>query len=154
MFFKIESWNLQHLFEKEFRETSQNFDSIRQQIQNMQIKIFWMSWNFARIHKIFNQRDAESFSFLSWKKSFIPKKKSNLGRSLYLGQESSNRWRFAVPIFREGFGYHTGRFLYRSTTMGWNSFWRSILILYLWYYNTLLSTNLSQIQTSYFRTIN
>ena len=27
LFFKIESWNFQHLFEKEFRETSQNFNS-------------------------------------------------------------------------------------------------------------------------------
>jgi hypothetical protein len=30
--------------------------------------------------------------------------KYDLGRSLYIGQESSNRWRFAVQIFREGFG--------------------------------------------------
>ena len=27
LFFKIESWNFQHLFEKRFRETSQNFNS-------------------------------------------------------------------------------------------------------------------------------
>ena len=27
LFFKVESWNFQHLFEKEFRETSQNFNS-------------------------------------------------------------------------------------------------------------------------------
>ena len=27
LFFKIESWQIQHLFEKEFRETSQNFNS-------------------------------------------------------------------------------------------------------------------------------
>ena len=38
-FFKIESGNLQHLFEKEFRETLQNFNSIRQQIEKMEIKI-------------------------------------------------------------------------------------------------------------------
>ena len=30
LFFKIESWNFQHLFEKEFHETSQNFNSFRQ----------------------------------------------------------------------------------------------------------------------------
>ena len=29
LFFKIESWNCQHLFEKVFRETSQNFNDIR-----------------------------------------------------------------------------------------------------------------------------
>ena len=27
MFYQIKSWNFQHLFEKEFRETSQNFNS-------------------------------------------------------------------------------------------------------------------------------
>ena len=32
LFFKIESWNFQNKFEKEFRETSQNFNSIRQPI--------------------------------------------------------------------------------------------------------------------------
>jgi hypothetical protein len=35
-------------------------------------------------------------------KSFI-QKNYDFGRSLYIGQESSNRWRFVVPIFREGF---------------------------------------------------
>ena len=39
IFFKIESFNFQHLFEKEFRETSQNFNSIRQRIEKMKIKI-------------------------------------------------------------------------------------------------------------------
>ena len=42
--------------------------------------------------------------YLEKQKGFIPKKIYNLNRSLYIGQESSNRWRFAVPIFREGFG--------------------------------------------------
>ena len=42
--------------------------------------------------------------YLEKQKRFIPPKKYNLGRTLYIGQESSNRWRFAVPIFREGFG--------------------------------------------------
>ena len=70
LFYKIENWNFQHLFEKEFRETSQNFNSIRQPIEKMKITIVWiswMSWNFVRFHKIFFQTDAESFSFLSWK---------------------------------------------------------------------------------------
>ena len=39
LFIKIESWNFHHLFEKEFRETSQNFNSIRQQIEKMKITI-------------------------------------------------------------------------------------------------------------------
>ena len=70
LFYKIESWNFQHLFEKEFHETSQNFNSIRQPIEKMEITIVWMSWmswNFVRFHEILFQADAESFSFLSWK---------------------------------------------------------------------------------------
>ena len=70
LFFKIESRNFQNLFEKEFRETSQNFNSIRQPIEKMKITIVWMSWmswNFVRFHEILFQTDAESFSFLSWK---------------------------------------------------------------------------------------
>ena len=36
----------------------------------------WMSWNFARFHEIFYQRDAENFTFLSWQtKKFYSKKK-------------------------------------------------------------------------------
>ena len=44
---KIESWNIQHLFEKKICEISQNFNSIRQSIYNMEIS--WMSWNFVRL---------------------------------------------------------------------------------------------------------
>ena len=51
--------------------------------------------------------------YLEKQKSFIPKKIYNLGRSLYIGQESSNRWRFAVPIFREGFGFPVQKFPFR-----------------------------------------
>ena len=53
LFFKIESWNFQHLFEKEFCETSQNFNSIRQLMEQMKITIIWMSWmswHFVRFH--------------------------------------------------------------------------------------------------------
>ena len=31
------------------------------------MKVVQISWNFVRIHKILNQKDAENFSFLSWK---------------------------------------------------------------------------------------
>ena len=51
-------------------ESSQNFNSIRQQIEKIEIKIVWMSWmswNFVRFHEILFQTDAENFSFLSWK---------------------------------------------------------------------------------------
>ena len=73
MFFKIESWNFQNLFEKEFRETSQNFNSIRQPIEKMKITIVWMSWmswNFVRFHEILFQ----TAFYLEKQKSFIPKK--------------------------------------------------------------------------------
>ena len=76
LFFKIESWNFQHLFEKEFRETSQNFNSIRQPIEKMKITIVWiswMSWNFVRFHKIQFQTDAESFSLKNKKVLFLKK---------------------------------------------------------------------------------
>ena len=78
LFFKIESWNFQNLFEKEFRETSQNFNSIRQPIEKMKITIVWiswMSWNFVRFHEIQFQTDVESLSFyLEKQKCFIPNK--------------------------------------------------------------------------------
>ena len=56
-----------------------------------------------RFQEIVFQTVAQSFTFLEKQKSFIPKKKINLGQILYTGQESSKRWRFAVPIFQKGF---------------------------------------------------
>ena len=43
LFFKIESWNFQHLFEKEFLENLSKFQ-INQTTEKMEIKIVWMSW--------------------------------------------------------------------------------------------------------------
>ena len=79
LFFKIESWNFQVQFEIEFRETLQNFNSIRQPIENMETTIVWMSpmsSNFVRFHEILFQTDAmlKQLSILKNKKSFIPKK--------------------------------------------------------------------------------
>ena len=51
LFFKIESWNFQNLFENYFCETSQNFSSIRQPRKKIKVTIVWiswMSWNFLR----------------------------------------------------------------------------------------------------------
>ena len=70
LFFKIESWNFQHLFKKEFCETSQNvnsFSSFRQFLFPCFLSVVWLSWNFARFHQIQFQIEPESFSFLSWK---------------------------------------------------------------------------------------
>ena len=70
LFYKIESWNFQHLFEKEFRETSQNFNSFssfRQLLFSFFLSIVWLSWNFVKFLEILFQTDAENFSFLSCK---------------------------------------------------------------------------------------
>ena len=80
LFFKIESRNFQHLFKKEFLKPHKNFNSIRQ-IEKIEIGAF----------------------YLEKQKSFIAKK-YNLGRSF-----CSNRWHFAVPIFREGFSLKIGK---------------------------------------------
>ena len=70
LFFMIESWNFHHLFEKEFHETSQNFNSFssfRQLLFSFFLSVVWLSWNFVRFHEILFQTDGENFSFLSWK---------------------------------------------------------------------------------------
>ena len=58
LFFKIESWNFQHLFDLGFHETSQNsssFSSYRQLLFWFYLWVFWMSWNFVRFYEIVNQ---------------------------------------------------------------------------------------------------
>ena len=44
LFFKIQSWNFQQLFEREFRETSQNFKAIRQKIG--------INWNINCLYEL------------------------------------------------------------------------------------------------------
>ena len=61
-FFKIESWNCQHLFEKEFCETSQNFNKHRQPIKKMKITM-----NELYELKLCGVSQNSIFSFLSWK---------------------------------------------------------------------------------------
>ena len=63
-FFMMEIWNTKLLFEKESRETSQNFISIRWQIQNIEIKMVWMSWNFVRLIPLVSRT---SFTNICWK---------------------------------------------------------------------------------------
>ena len=54
MFFKINSWNFQHLFDLEFYETSQNFSSFREPIEKIKIKVVcelkWAQilWGFTK----------------------------------------------------------------------------------------------------------
>ena len=52
LFFKIESWNFEHLLEKMFRETSQKFNSIGQPIENMEIKIVYKELNKLKLYKV------------------------------------------------------------------------------------------------------
>ena len=74
LFFKIESWNFPHLFEKEFRETSQNFNSFslfRQLLFSFFISVEIL-WGFTKFY--FKQMLKVSAFYLEKQKSFIPKK--------------------------------------------------------------------------------
>ena len=87
LFFKIESWNFQHLFEKEVRETSQNFNSFSSFRQfHFNCSVVQLSWNCVRFHEIL-------FLNRCWKFHFSILKKFQ-------------QMAFAVPIFNEGFGTH------------------------------------------------
>ena len=94
MFFKIESWNFQHLFEKEFRETSQNFNSFRS---------FRHLSDWVEILRF--QKDTENFSFLSWKtkKGLFLKQIRAEPRVNWL-QYQNKPALFTDPIFSDGFG--------------------------------------------------
>ena len=75
VFFKIESWNFQHLFKIEFREISQNFNSFslfRQFLFSFFLLVVWLSWNFVRFNEI--QMLKVSAFYLEKQNSFIPKK--------------------------------------------------------------------------------
>ena len=78
LFFKIESWNFQHVFEKEFCETSQNFNSFssfRRFLFSVFLFVVWLSWNFVRFHEILLKQMLKiSVFYLEKQKSFIPKK--------------------------------------------------------------------------------
>ena len=75
LYFKIESWNFQYLFEIEFGETSKNcnsFSVFRQLLFSFFLMVVWLTWNFVRFHEILFQTDSERFRLLSWKKKFYP----------------------------------------------------------------------------------
>ena len=73
LFFKIESWNFQHLFENEFRETSQSFNSFRQLLCTFFLLVVWLSWNFVRFHKFKFQTEPQ-LSILKNKKVLFLRK--------------------------------------------------------------------------------
>ena len=78
LFFKIESWIFQHLFEIEFRETSQTFNSFRsfssfrQSLFLFCLAVVWLSWTFV-MKFFFKQMLKVSVFYLEKQKSFIPK---------------------------------------------------------------------------------
>ena len=130
LFFKIESWNFQHLFEIEFRETSQNFNSFslfRQLLFSFFLSVVWLSWNFVRFHEILFQTDSESFSFLSWKtKKFYSPKKIFLSHCQYQNKKAL----FTDPIFSEGFGTNSDislQDLY-TMTLEWPTFFPPLFL--------------------------
>ena len=62
-----------------------------------ELKFCEVSWN------LFSNRCWNFQLSILKNKKVLFLKNYNLGHSFYIGQESFNRWRFAVPIFREGF---------------------------------------------------
>ena len=95
MFFKIESWNFQHLFEIEFRETSQNFNSI----SSFRKLLFSFFYRFSDWLEIL--RD-----FMKFWKFYLEKQKSFIPKNLFLSrcQYQNKKALFTDPIFSEGFG--------------------------------------------------
>ena len=69
LFFKIESWNLQHLFKKKIRETSQNFNSIRKWVEKNENKNCLNELNKLKFCKVLQNY----FSNRCWKFQFSGK---------------------------------------------------------------------------------
>ena len=105
MFFKIENWNFQHLFEIKFRETSQNFNSFSLFWQLLififfsigfdWVEILWgfMKFFFKQILKV------SAFYLIKTKKGLLLKK--SLSHCWYQNKKAL----FTNPIFSEGFGF-------------------------------------------------
>ena len=100
LFFKIESWNFQHLFEKKSCEPSQNFNSIRQWIKIGNRKCL-NELKFCEVsqNSFFKQMLKVSAFYLERQKSFIPKILFFLSRCQYQNKKAL----FTDPIFSEGF---------------------------------------------------
>ena len=108
MFFKIESWNFQHLFENEFRETSQSFNTFSW-FRQLLITFFslgcMVELKFCEVSQNSFSNENESFSFLSWKtKNFISEKNNFLAivniktKKLCLLIQFSRRFCYLVPF--------------------------------------------------------
>ena len=103
LFFKIESWNFQVQFEIEFRETLQNFNSIRQLIkkdENNNCLNKLNEWKFCEVSQILISNWTWKFllSILKNKKVLFLKKYS-FGHRQYQNKKAL----FTDSIFREDF---------------------------------------------------
>ena len=106
LFFKIESWNFQVQFEIEFRETMQNFNSIRQPIKkhennNCLNKLNELKFCEVSRNSISNRCWKFQLSILKNKKVLSLKKIFFNSRCQYQNKKSL----FTDPIFSEGLGY-------------------------------------------------
>ena len=100
LFFKIETWNFQYLFEMEFRETSQNFNSFslfRQLLLSFFQSVVWLSWKF--VWKFFFKKFLKVSPFYLEKQVLFLKK-----IILSCCQYQNKKALFIYPIFSEGFG--------------------------------------------------
>ena len=98
LFFKIESWNFQHLFKKEFHETSQNFNSFRQLLFLFFYQLSdWVEilWGFTKF--FFKQR-------LKISAFYLVKQNKNISKKIWLRQyQNKKKALFIDPIFSDGF---------------------------------------------------
>ena len=101
LYFKLESWNFQHLFKNKFCKTSQNFNSFLQTILFPFFPlVVWLSWNFVIKKFVFKQILTISAFYLVKQKSFIPKKMQFRPLSISK-QKSFVYW----PNFQRRFGF-------------------------------------------------
>ena len=103
MFFKIESWNFQQLFEKKIMKPYKifnSFSSFRQFLFSIFLLIVWLSWHWGFTKFIFKQMLKMSAFYLEKQKSFIPKK-----------NELSQEW--------TGFNIKTTSFVYWPNFQRW-----------------------------------
>ena len=130
LFFKIESWNFQHLFEKEFCETSQDFNSLssfRQLLFPFFYPLFdWVEILWGLTKFCFKQMLKVSDFYLE-KQKFYFLKKYLLGCWQYQNKKTL----FTDSIFKDGFGLHV--FLFSVPNAGLITNFGFFVILVAWF---------------------
>ena len=107
LFFVFQDRKLKHLFEIEFRETSQNFNSFssfKQSLFSSFLSVVWLSWSFVRFHEILFRTDAVLFL----KKYFLSP-----------CQYQNKKALFTDPIFSKVFGLYYCNYVYN---MWWSCY--------------------------------